>query len=349
MPKLSWKGGFITAAIVGSVLNIINQWSAIFHGESFVVPTAVLTYIVPFFVFQMGHLRSSKGISSSVAMPILAHTQELSDLGTAVLTTAKNVNTASKARAELTSESKQVARNIVQEANDINEAATETFEYTSKVNAVYEQIDQHIDMLVSSIRQAELWSKESVDRMGIFGNEFEKINEMAVTISEISENTNLLALNAAIESARAGEAGRGFAVVAQEIKRLATKSGENAGMINGQIASISNIELAIRNDTTEFSDSMSKVNSEISASKNGLKDLTILLLELIKLTDNKASSIKEKSTAQVLELEEIVDRLTAIEEGALAAVTGSKNNIGVGASIVEKTDFIKDQLRDVAA
>jgi hypothetical protein len=51
-------------------------------------------------------------------------------------------------------------------------------------------------------------------------------------IQSIAEQTNLLALNATIESARAGEAGRGFAVVANEVRELASQSGQNADAIN---------------------------------------------------------------------------------------------------------------------
>ncbi|WP_417900804.1 methyl-accepting chemotaxis protein [Bacillus sp. CSS-39] len=52
----------------------------------------------------------------------------------------------------------------------------------------------------------------------------EKIEDVAASVSSISEHTNLLALNAAIEAARAGEAGKGFAVVATEVRKLADES-----------------------------------------------------------------------------------------------------------------------------
>jgi methyl-accepting chemotaxis protein len=50
-------------------------------------------------------------------------------------------------------------------------------------------------------------------------------------VSEIAAQTHLLALNAGIEAARAGEAGRGFAVVANQIKHLASQSGNAASRV----------------------------------------------------------------------------------------------------------------------
>ncbi|MCW2279380.1 methyl-accepting chemotaxis protein [Heliophilum fasciatum] len=87
-------------------------------------------------------------------------------------------------------------------------------------------------------------------------------------VSDVAANSNLLGLNAAIEAARAGEQGRGFAVVAEEIRKMATNSGQAVKDINKIILSIQkdiNSMVKILSDTSGVGERQAAATEEMSA------------------------------------------------------------------------------------
>ena len=53
-------GGLKTAAVVGTILLLINQYDALFGTQPFNWLKAILTYCVPFVVFNYGMLKGKK-------------------------------------------------------------------------------------------------------------------------------------------------------------------------------------------------------------------------------------------------------------------------------------------------
>ena len=352
--KIDWAGGLVTSFVVGSILTLINQWPAIMAPNQFSIISCGLTYMVPFIVYQIGKFRSFQQNQLSTVEATethytydeaLKHAKNLVELGTTVSTIATTVNQASKARAEMATESRQLAKEVAEEAEDIKHAAHENETTAQGIENTYSTVEEHLNKMAKSIKSAEEWSQNLVSRTQAFNSEFKKINDIASTISDISSNTNLLALNAAIEAARAGEMGRGFAVVADEVKSLAQSAGENADRINDQIAHIADMEEEIRSDAEKFSTQLSSVLGSTNDSERQFEDAIQIHNSLIQQLKNIVANITSKANQQIQGTSEIVERLTIIEEGALAAVEGSAKNKGVGANIQAESEEIVEILK----
>ncbi|RZA01535.1 MAG: hypothetical protein EOO68_10330, partial [Moraxellaceae bacterium] len=98
------------------------------------------------------------------------------------------------------------------------------------LNAV-SQIRMHVAQTVDKVLNSETSMRELAAATG-------EIHSIVSSIKAIADQTNLLALNAAIEAARAGEQGRGFAVVADEVRTLATRTGDATAQITQLVSGL---------------------------------------------------------------------------------------------------------------
>ncbi|MBV1879707.1 MAG: hypothetical protein KUG79_18840 [Pseudomonadales bacterium] len=144
-----------------------------------------------------------------------------------------------------------------------------------------------------------------------FAKDIQKLNEATITLTDmatdvekIASQTNLLALNAAIEAARAGEMGRGFSVVADEVRSLASKSGQTGTDIRAKVVAISE-----------------EIQEIVSQSEESSKDEEIIVEESNKLINDVILQHK-LTTYSLAEADNVLATMSAsIREEVSLAIT----------------------------
>lgn len=175
--------------------------------------------------------------------------------------------------------------------DNIQSVASASVELNSSIEEISRQVHQAYEAS-STAYEVGFSAKEQIASLS---KAVEEIGSILTMISDIASKTNLLALNATIEAARAGDAGKGFAVVANEVKALASQTGEATDQISTQIASVDKEVRSTVSAVHSILEQVSGIQSTSQAITNGVEQQNLATKEISERVNQVAGEVSSIS------------------------------------------------------
>lgn len=137
---------------------------------------------------------------------------------------------------------------IAESSTSMEEIRATTKAATKRMEDVTQLTREGLEMVIRS-NEAVMGLLDSLktimERMNFISDTIVNLNdksreimEVADTVEDLAEQSNLLAVNAAVEAARSSDGSKGFSVVAQEIKDLAEQSKRSAKEVKRKLEDV---------------------------------------------------------------------------------------------------------------
>nr|CRH04695.1 putative Methyl-accepting chemotaxis protein [Candidatus Magnetococcus massalia] len=240
--------------------------------------------------------------------------QDFAELKLHIDGVSENFSQVAEAAGMLSSNINTIATSAEQASMSVASAAQASNEMTSnigginqaleRVNSTVMQVATSMDEMAQSItqvvnscesaqkesEQANLDATDTVQLMDKLAASAKAIGKVVELINDIAEQTNMLALNASIEAAGAGEAGKGFAVVANEVKELASQTGDATNLISQSIQEI-------QDNTQQAINAVGRVSQSITRIDSSNREITGLVGEQHHIVQGIGHSMEDATNA----------------------------------------------------
>ena len=316
---------FLTAAAIGLLVLVTQQWSAVSALSGIDTFQALIGFAIPLFVLSLASW--GMGPVTDTAAPPIPEPSRTGAGAAALLAeiagNARKVNQASTARQERLTELMKTASELRAAMRTLRDGATEneqnlaaTTEAAGRISAATRSVGERMAENVTMAGKL----KDAIDS---FSESCHSIEASAEQIKSIAGKTGLLAVNASIEASRAGEAGAGFAVVAQQVGELARTTDGSASSVFTAIEAL----LGRLNETTKsITGMLAGMEVSIGDIDHG-KDAAGEITSILAGATGRTNEITEAMQRQIALFDQIVMFLDQAKQDTEAAISGSAKNV----------------------
>ncbi len=257
----------------------------------------------------------------------------------------RNAQSVELASGEIAQGNQDLAQRTEEQSASLVQTASSLEEITATVRQTADNAHEAQGMtndVAAEAEQASSIAQRAQEAMQHIHESSDQITAIVAAIDNIAFQTNLLALNASVEAARAGEHGRGFAVVASEVRKLASRSAEEANqirkLIDNNIANINEGERLV----TSTSTTLTTISERIQKVAQLMEDMASATVEQSAGVEqiNRAMSQLEEVTQQNAALvEEVAAASRSLDEQA-EEMSGRISHYKVGSSPAANTPML---------
>ncbi|HOR94927.1 MAG TPA: methyl-accepting chemotaxis protein, partial [Spirochaetota bacterium] len=257
-----------------------------------------------------------------------------------------NIEQTSAALEEFSSTVDLIASNALHQDTILQKNKELLFEYIKGLGHITDAAKSAVKLSYKSQGQTSVTKEHLDDALkGIekIKNYSDNIRQIAETINDIAEKTNLLSLNASIEAARAGEHGRGFAVVADEIGKLAERSIEQSKSIQtilSQILADIETQTLLMGTVVYSNEDVERSVYMVNHAIDTILDMCISQEELTKTIEENINTVLQGSTE--------ITNATSEEKAAISEITATINQLlTITNTVYENTKILSETLSKI--
>nr|WP_290697558.1 methyl-accepting chemotaxis protein [Halomonas sp. UBA3074] len=226
----------------------------------------------------------------------------------------RNAQSVELASGEIAQGNQDLAQRTEEQSASLVQTASSLEEITATVRQTADNAHEAQRMTHDVATEAEgaaAIAQQAQQAMQNIHSSSDQITTIIAAIDNIAFQTNLLALNASVEAARAGEHGRGFAVVASEVRKLASRSAEEASQIRQLIEN----NIATINEGEEL---VTSTNNSLTTISERVQKVARLMEEMASATHEQSAGVEQINRA-MSQLEEVTQQNAALVEEVAAA------------------------------